>query len=156
MGVSSVKIEPGERTKPMPRHWLVGARGWEELRNRDCVVLKSVKFEPRYVQLLNDSTKPIAIVLRVPRPEAPARLKKISLKPKQRSRVVDLRTVRDQKRLRRLVSAKKLSLYPDFWIGPATGRGKAIGSYYEEDVYTCYDCGGPIVFRGAPPTPVHI
>lgn len=156
IGVASVKLEPGEKTAAMPRQWLVGARGWEELRNRDCVALQSVEFEPRYVQLLNDSTEPLSIVIRVPRPKAAARLKTISLKPKQTSPVFDLKTVRDQKRLRRLVSAKKLSVYPDFSIGSATGRGEAIGSYYGEDVYTCYDCGRPIVFRGAPPPPVHI
>lgn len=156
IGLASFRLEPGQETQPVPRQWLVGASGWEELRNRDCVVIQSVEYQPRYVQVLNASEEAIQLVLRIRRPSAEPRVRKLTLKPRQRSRVVDLKVIRDRKRLDALVSSKKLAIYPAVSIGPATGRGEALGSYYGEDVYTCYRCGRPIVFRGSPPTPVHV
>jgi hypothetical protein len=156
IGVPSLKLLPGEKTRAVPRQWLVGAKGWEKLRKTDCVIIESVEFKPRFVEFLNSSRELLQIVVRVPRPKAPPRLAKVTLKPRQRSRVVDLKTVRDKKRLDELMAAGKLEAFPTLTIGAPMGRGKAVGSYYGENVYTCHKCGGPIVFRGAPPTPVHV
>ena len=68
----------------------------------------------------------------------------------------DKRSISQPRRIESLVKKKVVGILPVYDIGPSTGRGKSIASYVDEDVYICYKCGGPIVFRVSPPTPVHI
>lgn len=153
---NSIILRPGQTTNPIPLHFLVGARGWERLKGRECVKIESVAYEARYVQLWNLTKEVIRINIRL----APKLAKKakttIELKPGQRSRSVQVSSVTQRRRLDNLVKEKQVEILPVYDIGPSTGRGRAVASYADEDVYTCYKCGGPIVFRGSPPTPVHI
>lgn len=149
-------LEPGQESKPLPSVWLVGARGWKELSRRPCITIKSVTFDPRFVQLLNRSGECVQLAIKIRRPKAPPKIARFTVKPKEKSRTIDLKAIREKKKLKHLVLERKLKVVPVLDIGPATGRGRALGSYYQEDVYTCYECGGPIIFRGDPPTPVHI
>jgi hypothetical protein len=149
-------LDPGAKSKPLPSRLLIGARGWTELERRGCVHLKSVPFDPRHVRLLNKSRSSLDLVVRIPRPRAPTRTAKITLEPGEKSRLVDVKLLRKQKAFKNLVATKRLAIVPVFDIGPAGEARGATGWYEGDDVYTCYDCGGPIVFRGSPPTPVHI
>jgi hypothetical protein len=153
---NSIILRPGQSTNPIPLHFLVGARGWEKLKSRECVHMESIAYEARFVQLLNRTKEVLSFNIRL----APKLAKKakttIELKPGQRSRSVQVSSVSQRRRLDNLVKEKQVEILPIYDIGPSTGRGRAVASYADEDVYTCYKCGGPIVFRGSPPTPVHI
>jgi len=149
-------LDPGAESKPLPKRLLVGARGWADIERRRCVQIESVPFDPRHVRLLNKSRSSLDLVFRIPLPRAPSRTTKITLKPGEKSRLVDVKLLRKRKAFRDLVATKRLAVIPVFDIGPASGARGSTGWYDGDDVYTCYDCGGPIVFRGSPPTPVHI
>lgn len=152
---ASFALEPRQASHALPLHFLVGARRWEALRARACVRIETVPFEPRFVQILNRGDKPITLSVRPATAKVPKR--KVSLTVKARkSRTVDYRSITRKDRVNQLVSAGRLVVRPAYDIGPATGRGRSVGSYGDEDVYICYECGRPIVFRGSPPTPVHI
>ena len=149
-------LEPQRKTHPLPLHFLVGARGWDKLKNRDCVNIEPIAYEPRFVQLLNRSTKILSFDIKgVPKVAKKVKTT-IELKQGKRSRKVEVSYISQRRRLGNLVKKKQIDILPVYDIGPSTGRGKAVASYADEDVYTCYKCGGPIVFRGSPPTPVHI
>jgi hypothetical protein len=153
---NSIILRPGQSTNPIPLHFLVGARGWEKLKSRECVHIDSIAYEARFVQLLNRTKDVLCFNIRL----APTLAKKakttIELKPGQRSRSVQVSSISQRRRLDNLVKEKQVEILPVYDIGPSTGRGRSVASYADEDVYTCYKCGGPIVFRGSPPTPVHI
>ena len=155
-GPKSVILTPQQKTHPLPIHFLVGARGWDKLKNRDCVNIESITDEPRFVQLLNRSTEVLSFDIRLALKVAKKAKTTIELKPGKRSRRVEMKSVSQRRRLDHLVKKKQVDVLPVYDIGPSTGRGRAVASYADEDVYTCYKCGGPIVFRGSPPTPVHI
>ena len=152
---TSVVLQPRDATHPLPRHFLVGARGWDKLRTRRCVKIENVDFEPRFVQILNRSEQAVTLKVRVPTKEGPKQEKTLRVRRKQKSRIIDVRSI-PKAQLNKLAAQEQISVLPVYDIGPTTGRGGAIGSYGDEDVYTCYECGGAIVFRGRPPRPVHI
>jgi hypothetical protein len=154
---NSVILHPGQKTHPIPVHLLVGSRGWEKLKSRECVKIESVAYEARYVRLLN-RTKEVVLSFNIRLAAKLAKKAKttIELKPGQRSRSVQVSSISQRRRLDNLVKEKQVEILPVYDIGPSTGRGRSVASYADEDVYTCYKCGGPIVFRGSPPTPVHI
>lgn len=155
---SSYTLRPGESLFPIVRHLLEGAKNWDLIKNKDCVAIESVPFEPRFVEILNKSDEQLELVVR-PSPK-PAREKKrkaaLKVKPGEKSRPVEVRSITQRQRLSKLVKKGEAEVIPVYEIGPSTGRGGAVASYAYDDVYTCYKCGGPIIFRGDPPTPVHI
>jgi hypothetical protein len=152
----SFNLEPRQSSHPLPRNFLVGARGWDRLESLDCVDIKTVKYEPRFVQIDN-LTEDLVTLNVVPTPKVPIRKKtKLTIEAGKKSRSVDIHSISQRSKLRKLVKTGKVRLAPIYAIGPSTGRGKAVASYAHEDVYICYKCGGPIVFRGDPPMPVHI
>ena len=148
---TSFDIEPGQESRPIPRRLLAGARDWSRLQSNSCIQIESVAFDPRYIRLLNESSKPISLTLRPRKAKAP---KTLVIRPDKKSRVLDVSAV-PKPRLRELQRKGQLSVIPVYEIGPA-GTSQSRGWSDGEDVYTCYECGGPIVFRGSPPTPVHI
>lgn len=149
-------LTPRQKTHPVPIHFLVGARGWNELKNRDCVNIESIAYEPHFVQLLNLSREVLSFEIKLVSKVAKKVKTTIKLEPGKRSRTVEASSVSQRRRLNNLVKKKQVDILPIYDIGPSTGRGRAVASYADEDVYTCFKCGGPIVFRGSPPTPVHI
>src|SRR5689334_6461115 len=151
----SLSLKPGQESWPLPKRLVVGAHGWDELRQRACFVVQHVPFDPRYIRLLNDSPNKIVIPLRVAGTKKVKKRASLIIKPSKTSRVVDLKAI-GRRRLRRLVSKKKVSIQPVFKIGPARMPKRSTGWYDGENVHTCWECGGAIVFRGSPPTPVHI
>ncbi len=151
----SLSLEPGQESWPLPKRLVVGAAGWDELRKRDCFVVRRVPFDPRYIRMLNQSPESIVMNLMVPRPKRRKKRVTLTIEPGKTSRVVDLKAI-GPNRLRGLLARRKIAIRPVFKIGPARMPKRSTGWYDGENVHTCWDCGGAIVFRGNPPTPVHI
>jgi hypothetical protein len=145
-----------QSSHPLPLHFLVGAKGWESLKNRACVHIESVSFEPRFVRIANLSGATIELAVVPTAKVAKKRKTTLTIRPGRESRTVDIQSVTQRQRLNNFVKRGQVTVAPVYDIGPSTGRSHAVGSYAAEDVYICYKCGGPIVFRGFPPTPVHI
>ena len=153
---SSFTLRPRESSHPLPRHFLDGARGWASLTKKDCVTIEIVPFKSRFVQVTNLSPRTLELLVRPAPKRVPEREALLKVKPGKKSRPVDVRSIAQRRRLSKLVELGEAAISPIYEIGPSTGRGGAVASYADEDVYVCYDCGGPIVFRGSPPSPVHI
>ncbi|MFQ5903711.1 MAG: hypothetical protein ACE5JO_08475, partial [Candidatus Binatia bacterium] len=81
------------------------------------------------------------------------RAKVVTVRPGQVSKPIHIASVVQKRRLKSLARRKTVRITPLAYIGPRVGDRPAAGSYGYEDVYICYDCGGPIVFRGSPPVP---
>jgi len=154
--LSKLTLRPDQESEPLPQHLLVGAKGWKSLRTRDCIEIADVPYELRFVQIVNISEQPVSIDVS-PAVEARTREKTtVTVDPQKTSRMIDLTSVAQRRKLGRLVRENKVSIEPNYLIGPTTGRKGAVASYVGESVYICYECGGPIIFRGSPPTPIHI
>ncbi len=153
---SKYTLRPDQETPPLAHHLLIGAKGWKSLKARECIEIVEVPYEWRFGQIVNTSEQPVSIDV-APAIEARRREKTtVTVGPHKRSRIVDLKSVTQRRKLGRLVREKKVSIEPNYLIGPTTGRKGAVASYVGESVYICYECGGPIIFRGSPPTPIHI
>ena len=153
---TSFKLGPKQASHPLPLHVLLGAKGWGTLTERECVRIEPVSYEPRFVQITNLSAESIELAVRPAVKAAEERKSTLRVKPGEKSRTVDVRSISQRRRLRALAARRQVSVTPVYEIGPSTRRGGAIASYADEDVYICYECGGPIVFRGNPPRPVHL
>lgn len=147
---------PGQESPPLPYNRLHGGKGWTSWSTKECVEIAEVPYEYRFVHILNQSQESVSIEL-APAVEARTRERTtVTVQPDQGSRAIDLGSVRKPSKLNTLVKDDKISIEPIHEIGPSTGRKGAVASYIGESVYLCYRCGGPIIFRGSPPTPVHI
>lgn len=148
----SFTLEPNQKCNPFPLHWVDGTAHWEKVKSKSCVKTTLLPHKAKYIRLLNTSDGTIQLPVAIKRRKAAM----ITLRAAKTSRIVEYRAIADKRRVRKLVAEGKLTVSPVYEIGPSTRRGEARGSYYGGDVYTCYDCGGAIVFRGNPPTPVHV
>jgi len=149
-------LRPGKVTPPLPWNRLVGGKGFESWRTKECITVDELPDEDRFAQIVNISEEPLSIEV-APETEARKREKTtVTVAPRERSRTLDLTSVTEPGRLNQLIQEKKILLKPHYEIGPTTGRRGAVASYVGESVYICYECGGPIIFRGSPPRPVHI
>jgi hypothetical protein len=153
---TSITLKPGQKTPLLPEHILVGARGWDTLRTRTCILIEAKRQEPAFVQLINHSKDSLNLEIKLPTKKTKKATRFVKLSPGKRSRIVFVRSISHRKQFESDVKNKKIEVLPVFDIGPATGRGKSVGSYINESVYTCDECGGPIVFRFSPPVPIHI
>jgi hypothetical protein len=153
---SKYTLPPGYDSPPLAEHLLVGAKGWEALRNNECIEIVNVPYEPRFVQIVNTSEERVSIDVAAATEARTREKTTVAVDPDRKSRVIDLKSVAQRRKLNLLVRGKKVLIEPKYDIGPTTGRKGAVASYAGESVYICYECGGPIVFRGSPPTPIHI
>lgn len=149
-------VKPGESYRPLQRSLLEGATGWDELRKRDCVIIERVTLEAHYGQVVNLSSAALELAVRLPAKAKPKTEAVVKLKPGKKSRTVDLRSIVEPDQLSEAVDKGEATLLARADIFGAAIRRGAVASYGNEDVYICYECGGPIVFRGDPPRPIHI
>lgn len=151
-------LSPDQTTYPIAKTNLVGSKNWEIISNRPCILIESIRHEPRFYHIKNLSTSPIKIPINPIIPDEvvtkyPRRTTIVSIKPGTVSRAIDKRSLKQPEQLQEYIRSKMAAMRPAD-IGP--GREGTIGSFYGDDTYICYECGGPIVFRGHPPRPVHI
>ncbi len=148
-------LAPGHTSRPVPYASLVGAKHWNELNERGCLSLKKVPYTPTFASIQNQEDSYLRLNLRLTRKKRQL-TKVIRLKPGEISGPLHIGSVIEKRRLKSLSRKKRVTIRPLAYIGPRAGDVRAAGSYGYEDVYICYDCGGPIVFRGNPPVPIHV
>jgi len=154
--ITPLKLKPQHASSALPYHELVGADGWSTLIKRPCIEVMDVEYEPRFVELLNTSGAPLQVELQPAHREAAQGPVTVLIGPKDEPRIIDAEAFANPDELRRLVEDAKVRIKPVVAIGPPTGLGRSVASFGSESVYVCNECGGPIVFRGSPPHPVHI
>jgi hypothetical protein len=153
---NEIALLPNEKTDPLPYHLLIGAKGWKALLETDCVLIEVIEFEPRFATILNVSKETLNIAVT---PDVDTEKKKpasVRVSPKKAARSLDRKSIDKPSELRRLEAEEKIIITPIRYIGPPTDAKGSVGSLFGESVYSCYKCGGPIIFRGSPPRPIHI
>jgi hypothetical protein len=143
-------LAPGEVSKPVLLQPLVGCDGWAAVKN--CITIHDVAGVPAFVEIRTIQKEPVGLRVRVSRREkAKARIQKIRISRKK-PRAIRLDAIVDMSEVKRLQRRRILKLTR---IAPLYVPSS--GSYgYEDDFYICDKCGRPIVFRGSPPTPIHV
>ncbi len=154
---TSFSLSPGHSSRPVPYPSLVGARDWDRLHERSCIKFNDVPWTPSFALVQNKSREPLNIVLRLPPKKRRAPKTRIIRVPAGKtSPPLHLPSLLQKRQLKSLARRKAAKILPLAYIGPRVGDPPAVGSFGYEDVYVCYDCGKPIVFRGSPPVPIHV
>jgi len=154
---TSFSLSPGHSSRPVPYPSLVGARNWDRLSERSCIKFKDVPWTPTFASVQNTGREPLNIVLRLPaRKRRAPKTKIVKVLAGKTSPPLHLPSLLQKRRLKSLARRKAAKVLPLVYIGPRVGDPPAVGSLGYEDVYVCYECGKPIVFRGSPPVPIHV
>jgi hypothetical protein len=155
---SPIPLDPNQTSRPLPYHSLEGGKNWDSLAARGCIRLKEVPYIAVFGTIQNRTAQPISVNLELPRRAGvgPSQTRRISLKPLEISRSLHLRSILQWRKLKSLAKKRAVSIEPIPYIGPRVADLPSVGSYGDDDVYICWDCGGPIVFRYDPPRPIHI
>jgi hypothetical protein len=154
--LNEIVLFPNEKTYPLPYHLIIGAKGWKTLKETDCVLVELTEFEPRFTHILNVSKETLNISIT---PDVDIEKKKptsVRVSPKKAARSLDRKSIDEPSELIKLEKEEKIKITPVRYIGPPTDAKGSAGSFFGESVYVCYKCGGPIIFRGSPPRPIHI
>lgn len=160
-------LNPGDTSRPVPYMRLVGAKDWDDLCEKGCILLKDVIWTPPFAFIENKQTEPLELALPLPpkRKQKEGELKQILVPPSEQSGALYIPRLIQRARLKVLAKRKEVSIVPVPHIGPRIGEPPAVrsygykvavGSYGYDDVFVCWDCGGPIIFRYNPPVPIHV
>lgn len=155
----SITLHPGETSPAIPYTRIVGAKDWELIKQRICVQIQEIAHDPRFIYLENrsDETISIPITVSVAKEGKPRHKTSLDVKPHSVSKPLDKKSLSRKVAFNKLISDNKISVRPFIDVGPSLSLNpEVVGSFYGEEVYICYKCGRPIVFRGYPPTPIHI
>ena len=151
----SVPVPPGHKSPLLPYAMVVGTPSWDSLSLLGCVRLVTARALPRFYRLQNLSAQPIALRLAPPGPPDKRRVTRLKILPGAKSRPVNLASL-PRSRVEGLVERGTIKLDPVPYLAPPTRPAPIAASFFGEDVYICYKCGRPIVFRGYPPRPIHV
>ena len=154
--LTEILLPPNKKTNPLPNHLLVGAKGWKKLQETECVHIAPSDFEPRFAQVHNISSESLTITVTPDVEIAKRHTTSIRITPKKPARSIDSKSIDKPSQVKELEQQQKVKITPIRYIGPPTGAKGSAGSFLGESVYVCYECGGPIIFRGSPPRPIHI
>jgi hypothetical protein len=161
--VVQVKLAPRGKSRPLPYDLLIGTRGWEDLISGDRIRLEDVRpWRPAMVTVKNlSSDQPVSFEIKLPpskkrdkfkgKPTAGLR-KRYTVRPLETSPRVHLVSIAK----RTWDDETLVDIKPVPYIGPPMVDPPCVGSLGDDDVYVCYECGQPIVFRFRPPRPIHI
>lgn len=159
-----VILPPKKTTRPLPYNFLIGSKDWESLVSEGKISLEELNVNPPFVTVKNQSSKEVIFELRLPekpekkssKTEKPQDNKKkmnVIVPPEQTSTPLHLDSIIDKAKIE---SQRNIIIEPVSYIGPAMANPPCIGSLGYEDVYACWECGEPIVFRYNPAIPIHI
>lgn len=155
--IEGLKLRPGEPSRPLPFDLFTHARNWKSLTAKGILEVHEVAFKPCFVRVENNLERPLALELEpVAGTGATAEKKapQIELKPHETSHLLCRTRIRQD--LEELARVGAITLDPASSIGPSV-TPSALGSFGSDDVYACYKCGGPIVFRtNGRRHPVHV
>ncbi len=149
-----IQLKPGQSSDPIPEGALIGSKGWHEFRMHRKVELIAVAAFTGFVAIEVVRNEKMRLPIKVHLPKKKIVKHELVITPSQ-PRTVHLKSIDDGAALRNLAKQRKIRFTQVPYIAPSRRHGW-YGSYGDEAVDVCWDCGGPIVFRGSPPTPIHI
>ena len=149
-------IPPKRGINNLPLYLLVGGKDWDKIQKIDCVHIEHTEYEPSFEYFTNMTQEIITLAIKPTKEIPEPRPETLQIDPKKRPRALNRISIDKPARIRKLVQEEKLILTPLRYIGPPTTERGSVGSYLGESVYMCYRCGGPIIFRGSPPRPIHV
>ena len=155
----SITLHPGETSPAIPYARIIGAKDWELIKRRTCLQFEETTYEPRFIYLENrtDETVSIPITVSVAKEGQPHHKTSLDISPHSVSKPIDKKSFARKAAFNKLISDNKISVRPFIDIGPSFSLNReVVGSFYGEEVFVCYKCGKPIVFRYNPPRPIHI
>ena len=152
---AKITVLPGYPSSPIPYALLAGTPDWDSLSRIKCVKLVETRTLPPFHIIQNVTSRPLDIRVSPPAPREKKRVTTLHIRPGRKSPPISLRAV-SRSRLDRLVDLGSLKVEPVSYLAPTTRPAPVAATYFGEDVYICYKCGRPIVFRGHPPTPIHV
>jgi hypothetical protein len=153
---TEIDLAPNQRIDALPLYLLKGAEGWDSLNQMDCVHIDHTEYEPDFAYITNMTEEIITLDIKPTELTPELKHATLDIDPKKPPHAIYKSSLDKPKRLRSLEQEKKLILTPIRYIGPPIRTKGAVGSFLGEDVYICYECGGPIIFRYHPPIPIHI
>jgi hypothetical protein len=155
--MSPIALEPGETSHPIARIIVERSTNYAELRNRGCISVRNVAGPQPFVTIERKTDESVKVrYIGRPPGSRRKRLRRLRLARFQPTRPVYPKALPDKKNLRLLRQRKALKITPVSYIAPAARGESWVGWYGDDRVYVCDKCGGAIVFRGSPPTPIHI
>lgn len=153
-GPGRITVKAGHASPPLLETRLVGAKNWKELKNRDCVEIVDSVLQAPFVRVNSTAPREISLKLAFADERAPRRkvIRPLRIKPRQTSAPVSLHSLLKTKEFKKLKEERRITLER-----VPSKELPTIASYWgDEDYYICDECGKPIVFRGNPPTPIHV
>lgn len=120
---NSFTIKANESTHPLPIHFLIGSRGWDKLKATSCIHIKPVPYEPSFIQILNQSIKTLIFTIKPAVEKVKIITSYISIRPGEKSRAVDIRSISQRARLTNLIRKKQASIIHYNDVGPSFRKG---------------------------------
>lgn len=150
-----VVLHPDEVSLPVLWSKLIGSPEYHTLFQQSMITVEPSPAPEKY-ELLNSTERPISIQVR-PKGAHRKKPRRILIKPQEKSKPIPFKDIVNKKEVNSLLRKKSIVLRPSDYIGPIISKIGSNWYYgYEDDVYVCDHCGGPIVFRDYPPIPIHI
>lgn len=147
-------LRPGERSMPFLDEAAEDNQLWQRLVRDKVVRIERVVFTPAFVSINNPSTEIVRIPIRaLDKSKTADKPSQIVVEPKHTTGPVAVGALTAPPS--KVAARFGVNIENNWRIGPPT-TPRAVGTYASEDVYICYECGGPIVFRYRPPRPIHI
>lgn len=155
---SPITLAPDQTSRPMLYDSLVGTKNWSSLVTGEQIGVKDVPWVATFAKIWNISTEPVTFDVELPQKPRDRRkeLKRVTLTASETSPPLHLGSITQRRKLKSMAKKKIVSIEPVPYIGPRIADYPSVGSFGYDDVYICYECGGPIVFRYNPPVPIHI
>ncbi|HEX3129512.1 MAG TPA: hypothetical protein VH394_19400 [Thermoanaerobaculia bacterium] len=159
-----IKLAPNERSRPLPYDLLIETEGWQNLVSEGCILVEDIPpWRSTLVNIKNLTSQPLRFEVRLPRAGKPkasgksgaALRKKYTIRPQKFSPRLHVDSILKLD-VEELARQRAIELKPVPYIGPPLVKPPCVGSFGNDDVYLCYECGQPIVIRYYPPRPIHI
>lgn len=153
-----ITLAPDQTSRPMLYDSLVGTKNWNSFVTGKQIAVKDVPWVATFAKIENTFSEPVSFDLELPKKPRERRkeVRRVTLTPSETSPPLHLGSITQRRKLKSLAKRKIVSIEPVPYIGPRIADYPSVGSFGYDDVYICYDCGGPIVFRYSPPVPIHV
>jgi hypothetical protein len=151
-------VPTGLTSKPLSRMDLIRSRNWASLQTRRCIsAIPVVSYTSNFVALTNVSPKRQPVAIKVWRGKPRASKKSVLVLRFRVPRTVRRQSIADYKWIEEQIKKQLIKAVDRYIVRPEpSDPPSSVGSYMGRNVYTCNRCGGPIIFRGSPPKPIHI
>jgi hypothetical protein len=158
-----IKLAPGATSSPMLEKDLIRSRNWSSLSKKDCISVLHVPGQSlSFLVLTNISPDRRSLSVKLRYTKSSARNKAPLVLPYRVPRTARKESIADEKWLKKQIKKALVRAVEKHIVRARPTdhhrlpRPSSSGSVDGNDVYSCKRCGGPIIFRGSPPRPIHL